>query len=259
MRFDLHIHSCLSPCADLEMAPRAIVRRAHAAGLEALAVCDHNTARNAPALRDACAEAGMPCLFGLEIATAEELHALAVFDTVEAALAMTEQVYAALPKRVNQPEIFGVQPVVSVDDEILELEWRFLSAPTSLSVRDAAKRVHWLGGLWIAAHADRPSFSVFSQFGVLAGDEGFDAIELTARAERALWRRRCGGLPTLRASDAHQLDAIGSAWNEADLPAFNVAALRVVLAVDAVRRGLTTARRPSCCGSGCAGACGLFR
>ncbi len=235
MRFDLHIHSCLSPCAELEMAPRAIVRRARTAGLDALAVCDHNSARNAPALRDACTEAGMPCLFGLEIATAEELHVLAIFDTVEAALAMTEQVYAALPKRANQPAIFGDQPVVNVDDEILELEWRLLSAPTSLALRDASARVHQLGGIWIAAHVDRPSFSVFSQLGLLTGDEGFDALELTPRADRETWRRRGGMLPTLRASDAHQLDAIGLVWNEADLPVFSVAALRAALTADAVR------------------------
>ena len=76
MRFDLHIHSCLSPCADLEMSPRAIARRACEAGLDAIALCDHNSARNTPALREACAAEGIASLYGMEIATAEELHAL---------------------------------------------------------------------------------------------------------------------------------------------------------------------------------------
>ena len=46
---DLHIHSCVSPCADREMTPEAIVARAREAGLELIAVCDHNTVRSCDA------------------------------------------------------------------------------------------------------------------------------------------------------------------------------------------------------------------
>lgn len=229
MRFDLHIHTCLSPCGDLEMAPRAIVRAAMSAGLDGIAVADHNSARNAPALRVACAEAGLPCLFALEVTTAEEAHVLTLFDTPEQAAAMTETVYAALPKRVNQPEIFGDQPVVNVDEEIEELEWRLLAAPTRLALRETGAAAHALGGLFIAAHIDRPTASVFSQLGVLSGDEGFDALELSAFADEATWRARTHGLPLIRSSDAHYLHTVGAVWSEADLPEFTVAALRAAL------------------------------
>ena len=234
MRFDLHIHSCLSPCALLEMSPRAIVQRACEAGLDAIALCDHNSARNTPALREACAAEGIACLFGMEIATAEELHALAIFDTVEAALDMTGQIYAALPPRLNVPKLFGEQPVVDADDQILDLDWHLLSAPALLPVREVAAAVHSLGGLFIASHVDRPMFSISSQLGMLAGDEGCDAMELTRHAERAIWRRRFPGLPVLCASDAHQLQDIGTAWNEAPLPDFSVASLHAALAADEV-------------------------
>ncbi|NLF21854.1 MAG: PHP domain-containing protein, partial [Lentisphaerae bacterium] len=85
MRLDLHIHSCLSPCGDLEMSPRAIVERARAAGLDGVALTDHNSARNTPALADCSRSAGLACLFGLEVCTAEEVHTLALFDTLEQA------------------------------------------------------------------------------------------------------------------------------------------------------------------------------
>ena len=198
MRFDLHIHSCLSPCALLEMSPRAIVQRACEAGLDAIALCDHNSARNTPALREACAAEGIACLFGMEIATAEELHALAIFDTDEAALDMTGQIYAALPPRLNVPKLFGEQPVVDADDQILDLDWHLLSAPALLPVREVAAAVH------------------------------------SRHAERAIWRRRFPGLPVLCASDAHQLQDIGTAWNEAPLPDFSVASLHAALAADEV-------------------------
>lgn len=235
MRFDLHIHSCLSPCAGLGMSPRAIAYRACAAGLDAIALCDHNSARNTPALRERCAAEGIACLFGLEIATAEELHALAIFDTTETALAMTAQVYAALPPRVNVPDVFGEQPVVNADDEVEDLEPHLLSAPVSLAVREVADAVHKLGGLFIASHADRTVFSISSQLGVLAGDEGFDAMELTIHADPARWKQRFPGLPVVCSSDAHELSDIGTAWNEADLPDFTVASLRAALLADAVR------------------------
>lgn len=229
MRFDLHIHSCLSPCADLEMSPAAIAQRVRAAGLDGMALADHNSGRNAPALRDACAAERVACLFGLEVATAEEVHVLALFDTVAAAAAMTERVYTALPRRVNQPEVFGDQPVVNAAGEIEELEWRLLGAPCSLTIRETGAAVQALGGLFLAAHVDRPTFSVFSQLGLLAGDEGFDACELSAHASETLWRARVGRYPLVRSSDSHYLNSIGGVWSEADLSAFSVPALRAAL------------------------------
>lgn len=235
MRFDLHIHSCLSPCADLEMAPAAIVARACEEGLGGIAVADHNSARNAPALAECCAAAGLACLFGLEVATVEDVHLLTLFDRLEQAAAMTELVYAALPRRINQPDVFGDQPVVNARGEIEELEWRLLGAPTRLSLVEVGDAVRACGGLLVASHVDRPTFSFFSQLGVMSGDEGFDAMELSAHARESDWRARTAPLPMLRSSDAHYLHQIGRVWSEADLPAFSVAALRTVLQAGATR------------------------
>ena len=94
--FDLHIHSCLSPCGDLDASPRAIVQAAKAVGLNGIMLADHNSSRNSPALAEACRRTELNCLFGMEITSAEEVHGLAVFDTLEQA-AMTEICYAALP------------------------------------------------------------------------------------------------------------------------------------------------------------------
>ena len=238
MRFDLHIHSCLSPCADLEMSPRAIVPRAIAAGLDAIALVDHNSARNAPALAVCCRAAGLACLFGLEVCTAEEVHTLALFDTLEQAAAMTDWIYASLPARVNQPEVFGDQPVVLPDETIVELEWRMLAGASRHALRDIGARTHALGGLFLACHVDRPVNSFFSQLGVLSGDEGFDAMELSRFADPADWHDRTTPHALVRSSDAHYLDDIGSGWSEADLPAFTTAALRDAFARRAVRLGL---------------------
>ena len=162
MKFDLHIHSCLSPCANLEMSPSEIVARAVAAGIDGIALTDHQSARNTPAIAECARRAGLKCLFGMEVQTAEEVHTVALFDTTEQALALTDWVYAAMPKRVNDPETFGDQPVVTWDDDIVEMEWRILAMGCRRTIPETAAKVHELDGLYIAAHIDRPHFSVLS-------------------------------------------------------------------------------------------------
>jgi len=210
----------------LDSSPEAIVKTAKAAGLDGVMLADHNSARNCPALAEVCRREAFKCLFGMEVTTAEEAHCLAVFDTLEQAAAMTESVYAALPKRVNQPEVFGYQAVVNADNEVEELEWHLLGAPTNLPIHDVGVRVHELGGLFIAAHMDRLVFSVTSQLGGLAGDEGFDAVELSRHADVSVWKEKTLGLPIIRSSDAHYLDGIGAIWTEAELPEFSTRALK---------------------------------
>jgi hypothetical protein len=236
-KFDLHIHSCLSPCGDLESSPSAIVRAAKAAGLDGIMLSDHNSSRNCPALAEVCRREGFKCLFGMEVTTSEEVHCLAVFDTLQQAAAMTDTVYAALPKRENVPDVFGYQAVVNADDEVEELDSHMLAAPTRLSLREVGVRIHEIGGLFIAAHMDRSVFSVTSQLGGLAGDEGFDAVELSRHADALSWRPKAKGLPVIRSSDAHYLDMIGAFWSEANLPDFSVRALKDVFEARAVGWG----------------------
>lgn len=226
MRFDLHVHTCLSPCASLDMAPSAIAAKAKARGIGGLAISDHNSARNAPAFETCCRRVGISPLFSLEVCSAEEVHLLTVFDTVKQAQDMTDWVYDSLIKRVNQPEVFGDQPIVNADDEIEALEWRMLSTPTKRTLYEIGDKTHALGGLFIACHVDRPAFSAYSQLGVLSGEEGFDAMELSRTADETVWRRRTGDMPLIRSSDSHNIDDIGLVWTEANLTAFTVAELK---------------------------------
>ena len=248
MKFDLHIHSCLSPCANLEMSPGEIVARAKAAGMDGIALTDHQSARNCPAIAECAKRAGLKCLYGLEVQTAEEVHTVALFDTVEQALAMTDFVYAAMPKRVNDPETFGDQPVVTWDDDIVELEWRILAMGCRHFIPETAAKVHELGGLYIAAHIDRPNFSVLSALGTIpapptvpaaspprGADRYFDAVELSRTADETVWLPQASKYAVTRSSDAHNLDDVARVWTEADLSEFSIAALRAVFSAKATR------------------------
>jgi len=245
VKFDLHIHSCLSPCANLEMAPSEIVRKAVSSGMDGIALTDHQSARNTPAIAECARRAGIKCLFGMEVQTAEEVHTLALFDTVEQALEMTEWVYAAMPKRVNDPETFGDQPVVTWDDDIVEMEWRILAMGCRRTIPETATKVHSLGGLYIAAHVDRANHSVIGTLGMIPepmveserqpdGGRFFDAVELSRTADESTWLPKIGDYAVTRSSDAHNIEDVARVWTEAE-GEFSVAGLKKIFATKATR------------------------
>ena len=84
--YDLHIHSCLSPCGDNDMTPNNLVQMALLSGCDVIALTDHNTCRNAPAAMEAGARNGLLVIPGMELCTAEEAHVVCLFETLEGAL-----------------------------------------------------------------------------------------------------------------------------------------------------------------------------
>lgn len=209
MLADLHLHSCLSPCASLEMSPKRIAITARQRGLKLIALTDHNSARNTPAFYDACRQVGIAALYGLEITTAEECHVLALFDHPDRALQMDAWVYQALPHLPLNADMFGDQPVVDSHEKILELIPFLLISGIAHSFADVGEKIRSLGGLFIPAHINRAAFSVESQLGFLPKDQ-YDAIEVMPESVTT-YRKRYPSVPVITGSDAHRLDRIGAA------------------------------------------------
>lgn len=233
MKVDLHVHSCLSPCASLEMSPGVIVKRALEAGMGGIAITDHQSARNAPAVAECAKRAGLKCLYGLEVCTAEEVHTLALFDTVEQSAEMTQWIYDAMPKRVNDPDVFGDQPVVTWDDDIIDMEWRILALGCRRTIPEVSEKCRSIGGIYVAAHIDRPNFSVYSQLGGIP--EGcFDAVEFSRTADESVWTPKASGYTVIRSSDAHNADDIAKVWTEISADDLTVAILKASFETGAV-------------------------
>lgn len=222
MRFlaDFHIHSCLSPCASLDMSPVSIVQKAREVGLNAIALTDHNCAFNLPAFAHVCESQGMACLYGMEVTTIEEAHVLCLFDDLERAMEMGSLVYESLPEILNQPERFGDQPIINADEEILGFAEKFLISASGFDVSSLVGQTHALNGICVPAHIDRSVYGIIAQLGFLP-DEDFDAVELTANGDRSLAGRHA----ILRNSDAHDLSALGTAHTELTLPELSIQAL----------------------------------
>ncbi len=208
---DLHIHTCLSPCAEAEMTPMAIVRAAKAKGLDLLAICDHNSAENALAAKKAGVKEGLRVLGGIEVTTQEEVHVLGLFDDHDALRYMQRTVHPNLPGE-NDEAIFGEQLICAEDDSIIGRSGRLLIGATTLTIEQVVEAIHDLAGVAIASHIDRESFGVVGRLGFVPEGLGLDALELSPRAEPGEpWdsiSRDCG-VPLVRFSDAHRLSDIG--------------------------------------------------
>lgn len=207
MLADFHNHSCLSPCASLEMSPTLIARTAAARGIGMLGLTDHNAAFNCPAFSDACKRYGIVSLYGMEITTVEECHVLALFDSVDAVIGMNHWVSSGQPQVPLNLDYYTDQPVVDVDENIMELLPYFLGEATSYSIDVVGRKTHQLGGLFIPCHINRHAFSVESQLGFLPPGH-YDAIEVLSGAEET-YRHRYPDLPIITASDAHCPEQIG--------------------------------------------------
>jgi len=208
---DLHIHTCLSPCADLEMSPQKIARQAKFKELDILGICDHNSAENTPAVVKAAGRFDILVLPGLEITSQEEVHVLALFDKVESALALQEHVYSHLPGE-NDEKTFGMQVVVDAEGVVISFNHRLLIGASTLTLEAVVDAIHFLGGLAIASHIDREGFSLLGHLGFVPDHLSLDALEISAdisygQAQNKFQPRQ----PLIASSDAHFLKDIGKA------------------------------------------------
>ena len=164
--FDLHLHSCLSPCGSDDNTPANLAGMCALAGLDIVALTDHNTTGNCAAFCAAAERYGLLALPGMELTTLEEAHIICLFPDLACASAFDAIVHHRLPPMVNDPAVFGPQVLMDADDRVLGEETALLAGATSIGVYEVAGLVRSFGGTAFPAHIDRPSFSVLSNLGL---------------------------------------------------------------------------------------------
>jgi predicted metal-dependent phosphoesterase TrpH len=202
---DLHIHTCLSPCADSDMRPSTVVQRALEKGLDVIAICDHNSAENVEAVSRAAEGAGLAVIGGMEFTSREEVHVLGLFDDRGSLREAQDVVYDNLPGE-NDPDTFGEQWVMDEHDEVTGHNRRLLIGATTLTLDEVVQTIHRLGGIAVASHVDRPSFSVLSQLGFIPDGLGLDGVEVCSERVPAV----PPGMVAISSSDAHRPEEIGA-------------------------------------------------
>ena len=220
---DLHIHSCLSPCGDNEMTPGNILGMAVVKGLQAVAISDHNTARNLPTAQIIADAYGLLLIPAIEITTSEEVHMLGYFPTVETAVDFGEMLRQHLPPKKNKPSLFGDQLVMNEDDEVIDHEDALLIGATDLSLEDCAAKVRAVGGVPVPAHINRGSNGLLVNLGMMPQEPYFSTLEVWKKLPCPL--EPLQNRHILHSSDAHYLGDIQEREFMLRLPEKSVAAL----------------------------------
>lgn len=220
LKADLHLHTVLSPCGDLDMSPVNIINEAKNKDLKIIGITDHNSTLNAKTCFDIAQKNGIYVLCGAEVTTSEEVHCVCFmpdFDTLN-----LFQKY--LDKHViffqNNPDKFGYQFVVDENEDIVDEVQHLLINAQSISLAELQKKVEELNGIFIPAHIDRSTYSISSQLGFLPPDLKFDALELSPFAfrnnffEKMPWFKNFNYICD---SDAHFLKDIAKIYNTFDI------------------------------------------
>lgn len=225
---DLHIHSCLSPCADEDMTPNNIVNMACLNGLDIIALTDHNSVGNVEATMEVGTKAGLVIVPGMELCVSEEYHMICLFPDLKAALDFQERVYELLPPFKNREDIFGAQIRMDALDREIGREERLLSGACGMDTETAISLVRDMGGVILPAHINRESFSMLNTLGTIPPEYDFHYLECSKNCDL---EKLLGEHPELRvynflhSSDAHFLWDILEQEVSLDLPEKSATAL----------------------------------
>ena len=203
IRTDLHIHSCLSPCADDEMTPFDLVGLSKLNGLELIALTDHNSTKNCPAAALAAREYGIGFIPGAEVNTAEDIHCICLFPSLERAAAFGELLQTHLPQIENRPDIFGNQ-IIMAPDGSTKTEEPLLIAACDIPILSLPGITARYDGLCYPAHVDRDSNGLFAVLGTWPQELQVKAAEIRFRIPEGLPE----DIKIIRASDAHNLQSL---------------------------------------------------
>ena len=219
--YDLHNHSCLSPCADNDNTPNNIAGMMYLSGIKIAALTDHNTAKNCPAFFTAAKKYGIIPIAGIELTTAEDIHLVCLFKSLGSAMEFDVFLQKRRILVKNRPDIFGEQLILDGDDTVIGKEEHLLSNATSITLDEAPEIVKAFGGVCYPAHIDRDANGIIAILGTLPPTPHFDCVEIRDGDRIAEYKEKYGLSDKLVivSSDAHYLTDINDSNNFFELDA----------------------------------------
>ncbi len=218
--YDLHVHSCLSPCADNDMTPQNIAGLASLLGLRIVALTDHNTTKNCPAFFAAAKRYGIIPIAGMELTTAEDIHVICLFESLDDAMKFGEDVDKSRIKVKNRADVFGDQLIMNAEDEVTDEEPDLLINATMLDLESAYELCTKHGGICYPAHIDRDSGGIVAMLGTVPDEPPYTAFELNFGDRYGEYLERYPLLGEKRyvvSSDAHRLESLSDGSNKIEL------------------------------------------
>lgn len=217
--YDLHIHSCLSPCAENDMTPCNIAGLAALNGLNIVALTDHNSGKNCPAFYKAAKNYGVIPVAGMELTTAEDIHLVCLFPTLEDAMSFSDEIDKRRIRVKNRKDIFGDQLIMDEEDNVLGEEEDLLPNATTVSLDEAPTLVEKHNGVCYPAHIDREANGIVAILGELPKTPEFSSVEIHDRENTSAYVKdhHLEGKTVVVSSDAHMIEQLREKENYFDL------------------------------------------
>jgi len=210
---DLHIHTVLSPCGDLEMSPINIIEKAKEKKIDIIGITDHNSTKQCALIKKIGEQENVFVLCGAEVTTKEEVHCLAFFENIEKLNQFQYYLEQHIMVVKNNPEKFGHQVVVDEQENIIEEVENLLISALDQTIDELEQVVHRLEGIFIPAHVDKAKNSIISQLGFIPTDLKVNALELSKHQKKDLFLSKQPLLKSycfIQSSDAHYIDDLGT-------------------------------------------------
>ena len=208
--YDLHIHSCLSPCADDDNTPNNLAGMAKLSGLDVVALTDHNSVKNCPAFFEAAERYGLVAIAGMELTTSEDIHVVCLFEKLSDALVFGDEIDKRRIPVKNRPDIFGEQLILNGEDNLIGKEENLLSVATNISIEELPRLISEFCGICYPAHIDRDSNGIIAVLGTLPDSLGFKTVEFrdSKNIKEYTEKFNLSGKIVVVNSDAHFLTGI---------------------------------------------------
>jgi PHP family Zn ribbon phosphoesterase len=219
--YDLHIHSVLSPDADVLMTPNNIFNMAYLKKLDIIAVTDHNSTKQLKIMKELSESYDMLFIPGIELSLAEDIHVCCYFASTDDAYRFDNLLE---PWRNNiryDGHLGSEQGITDINDEIVEVYPFDLSINLSLSLLELRALLQPFRHILVFAHVDRNKHSGLSHLSNFKPD----AIELSSRASQDfIHAHHLNQYKIFYNSDAHMITDINERndYNHVELESLSI-------------------------------------
>lgn len=198
--YDLHIHSILSPDADVLMTPNNIFNMAYLKKLDIIAVTDHNSAKQLKICDEISQSYDILFIPGIELSLKEDIHVLCYFENVKDAIACDELLEPWRSKKRYDGRLGSDQGITDIHDEVIDFYPHDLSENLSLSLLELKEIIQSFRHILVFAHVDRKKHSGLRYIDTFS----CDAVEITQKAKDDFIRENhLESHIILHSSDAH--------------------------------------------------------
>ncbi len=208
-KYDLHIHTVLSPCGSELNTPNNIVNMASLQELNLIAITDHNAVEQCKAIEILSEYFDFNVIYGIEVSV-EDFHVVVYFLNELYATKFREELQKYFISR-EQKNRFLSQQVLNVNDELVETVIQDLMS-IDITYNEFIKIARICKGLVVLAHIDRKNKSALEKYSL---DEiEFDGLEFSRYADEDFINQFKDNYKYIINSDAHEILDVGENQQE---------------------------------------------